>query len=761
MGIVYLCEHEKTRRKVAVKFLHPRYTNDPRANRKFEEEARIVARLKHKNIVTVYDLKKHEGHYYLVMEYLKGPTLSSTLRHSRLSFREVFSIVRQVLEALDHAHGQGIVHHDVKLSNIILQDNGIPVLGDFGLSSIQSRYHHPLHRHKLFGTPHYIAPEKITGTRSPEREHQADLFSAGVLFYRLLTHRFPFEGDERKTLFDNICSVEPLPPVEIDPDIPLPVNAIVMKLLEKDPRRRYGSAREALADLENYRMNRTVSAMGDTLSYRMLMHAWRSRAKILLIVFLSLLLCVMGFFIHRQFTRRKTEWSRDRNLGPRFDTFEIEKNWKAFDPRRLEPLPSSRVTGAFDLDKGTLVCTPEKSFLLQYARNGALGDFRFALRVVSSSPGRDRGSFGIFYGALSAKDEKPSGLFFALEDGGISVRYPRFFSPKLAERKIRGPVGEATLELEKHFPDLVFKVNGKKRFRADLFFFPLNPAFTRLGFFSSGSARIVSGPSLFLRETPLSASPLYLPLRLLSRGETKSAGGELQRLTAVEQPALKAEAAYYLGMTLFASGEMKKGLGILGAHLDRIADPRHAARVRLLLNEKKYTEGTIGFDRVLPPELDREESERELLLLYRKRFLENAGKIPLERKERMLRDLLTLKTLPHAHFFPLALDIARARLDRDAEGALSFVRENDAVFRTKIDEYRASLIGLLFDIAEELRRDSKFEKAAAVYRTILERADKNDSDSRFAAWYALSDSYRALGKLERAKACLEKAVTQR
>jgi tRNA A-37 threonylcarbamoyl transferase component Bud32 len=248
MATVYKGHHTKLDRAVAVKIMHPNLLTDPSFKQRFDREARIIARLDHPNIVPVYDFNEHEGQPYIVMKQIDGLTLKQMLRTREPSMREVVRILRAVADALDYAHEQGVLHRDIKPSNIIIDASGTPYLTDFGLARLAQSGESTVSSDTVLGTPYYISPEQAQGLKDIGPE--ADVYSLGVVLYELLAGRVPFQSDTPySTIHDHIYKTPP-PLREYNPDVLPGVEAVVLRALEKDPRRRYASAGALVDALE-------------------------------------------------------------------------------------------------------------------------------------------------------------------------------------------------------------------------------------------------------------------------------------------------------------------------------------------------------------------------------------------------------------------------------------------------------------------------------------------------------------------------------
>jgi serine/threonine protein kinase len=238
MGVVYKAHDTVLDRPVAIKVLAPHLTWDQEFVKRFLHEARAAARLKHPNIVTIYDVGRAQGHHFIAMEYLEGDALDEIIRRrGLLSPPRVARLVRQVADALDYAHGQGLIHRDVKPGNVIVSPQDHATLTDFGIAkSLEGT--RLTQSGVMVGTPSYMSPEQV---KQQSIGPATDVYALGVVAYEMLGARPPFEGDTPHVLHAHVYE-EPPPLAGVNPKVSPAVGTVVHKALAKEAGKRYGSA---------------------------------------------------------------------------------------------------------------------------------------------------------------------------------------------------------------------------------------------------------------------------------------------------------------------------------------------------------------------------------------------------------------------------------------------------------------------------------------------------------------------------------------
>jgi eukaryotic-like serine/threonine-protein kinase len=240
MATVFKAYHAALDRYIALKVLHPAFKTDPNFLERFEREARFISGLEHPNIVPFYDSSEYEGYPYLVMKYIEGETLKARLKKGPLKDTDILAIARSVGAALTYAHKKGILHRDVKPSNVLLSTDGEVYLADFGLARLVATSDSTLSAELLIGTPQYISPEQASGVE--DLDARTDVYSFGVMLYQLTVGRVPFDAElPYAIVLDHIYKPLPLPR-EIKPSLSKEMESVLVKALAKDRDERYPDA---------------------------------------------------------------------------------------------------------------------------------------------------------------------------------------------------------------------------------------------------------------------------------------------------------------------------------------------------------------------------------------------------------------------------------------------------------------------------------------------------------------------------------------
>lgn len=255
MAVVYKAHDLLENRFVAVKILKNEYLQSDDFKRRFRNESKAIALLSHPNVVKILDVNFSDNIQYIAMEYIDGITLKEYIeQQGSVKWKEAVHFTVQILRALQHAHDNGIVHRDVKPQNVMLLQDGTIKVMDFGIARF-ARESGKTMTDKAIGSVHYISPEQAKGDNTDEK---TDIYAVGVILYEMLTGKVPFDGDTPISIALKQMQIDPPIPSSINPDIPIGLEEIILRAMQKDPLLRYQTAAEMLRDIDEFKRNPSV-----------------------------------------------------------------------------------------------------------------------------------------------------------------------------------------------------------------------------------------------------------------------------------------------------------------------------------------------------------------------------------------------------------------------------------------------------------------------------------------------------------------------
>ncbi len=258
MGIVYLARQTELNRLVAIKMINKNIHTSPEYLQRFAIEAKAAGKLNHPHIVEIYDVGRVGNFPYLAFEYMDGGTLLEKIREKPLEPIDAASLLVPVAQAVHYAHNKSVIHRDLKPSNILLTVDGVPKVSDFGLAKDLESEHQPSISGDIIGTPNYMAPEQAM--QEDQIGHAVDIYALGAILYCALTGRPPFVGTKQSDVLIQVVSKDPVSPRTLQPTIPIDLETICLKCLQRDPKARYETAQDLANDLSLFLNGEPIKA---------------------------------------------------------------------------------------------------------------------------------------------------------------------------------------------------------------------------------------------------------------------------------------------------------------------------------------------------------------------------------------------------------------------------------------------------------------------------------------------------------------------
>ncbi len=308
MGVVYKAEDTKLKRTVALKFLSPELIRNSEAKERFILEAQAASALDHTNICTVHEIDESDGQMFIAMAYVDGQSLREKIIQGALELEEILDIATQITTGLHEAHEKGIVHRDIKSSNIMVTPKGQAIIMDFGIAKLsgETKLTQP---GTTMGTVAYMSPEQARGE---DVDHRSDIWSLGIVMYEMLSGQLPFVGDKEASILYSVVHEEAKPLKAFMPDVSQKLQQIINRTLKKKPEDRYSSASEFLKDLKNYRDSLRTEEMG-AFSFRSFLRLIRRPIVAIPGIVIIVAIAIVAVWLFNQKT--KIRWAESQAIS--------------------------------------------------------------------------------------------------------------------------------------------------------------------------------------------------------------------------------------------------------------------------------------------------------------------------------------------------------------------------------------------------------------------------------------------------------------
>lgn len=428
MGMVYLAHQPKLNRDVALKILlGSEYASEEQIMR-FEREAQTVARLKHPNIVPIFDIGVYKEKNFFTMEYIEGSPLNEVIRSGKLLFREALEIAKQVGRGLQAAHEAGIIHRDIKPANILLDKDGKAMITDFGLAKWIDSNTRFTRTGVAIGTPSYMSPEQAYG--AADIDPLTDVYSLGAVLYEMVTFKPPFTGNTHMEIIISVLNKKPAPPRRLNPRINRDIEIIIQKSMEKEPSLRYRNARAMADDLQRFIDGEAITARPTSIIIKGIKKVRKHKTFAAVVGSLITVLVVIllwSLFLWKEKVRlEKRQKVRDRELKiaqKQFETMGEEKvinrfidkfNADTLDKKKWDPRNHGK---HWKIESGLLVGVPAgKNASFLWCRNTVQSNMNLTteLEVSGKNPG-----VRLFFG--NDRGRKLNGYSVSLSKKGITL----------------------------------------------------------------------------------------------------------------------------------------------------------------------------------------------------------------------------------------------------------------------------------------------------------------------------------------------------
>ena len=521
MAVVYKAYQEDLEREVALKVLPANVTINTNFVERFLAEAHSIAKLQHQNIVTIYETSVEENIYFLAMEYISGKNLFYYLNQEKPKLVDVLEIVRKLADALDYAHGQMILHRDLKLNNVIMKDNKEPVLIDFGLAKVIGGKSDNLTKTgEIIGSPAYMAPERIFGKGLDAR---SDVCSLGIMLYEMLTFKNPYL-DPRSMVqtTKNVVEANPIQPRNLVPWLPIEVESITLKAMRGDPDERYQGMKQFSEDIQRYQRGEPILAKPPSLWSKI--RQFFKKHWAILVIFLIVLMfsALIVWIVNVQSEKSRSRWQIV--FSETFNDEESIEKWFAYTGDEGSDIR----TGEWKVvDSALYIESSGHSYLR--LETPFTTDIKVEFDITSGAKGLFNTGFFI------CGNTPDNGYCFHIHhetDWLNAVTYPEsevlFYNYKQVEFPYDSRY-HVTIEKKDHI--ITFQLNEVIIAKINDFFpLALGKEYQRIGFFVNGGKVIFDNLKVYRQGVPRLARPTIIADRFWEQGDFEAALNEYKEV---------------------------------------------------------------------------------------------------------------------------------------------------------------------------------------------------------------------------------------
>jgi tRNA A-37 threonylcarbamoyl transferase component Bud32 len=436
MGIVYKAQDPQLRRTVALKMMRAGVLATQQENIRFRREAEAAAQLDHPNIIPVYEIDQHEGCLYFTMPFAWGGSLADDKTRFLADHRAAVALVEQVARAVHHAHRRGILHRDLKPANILLDEQGVPWVSDFGLAKLCDASLELTYTGQVMGTPSYMAPEQASG-QTKQVSAQTDVWALGVILYELLTGQRPFQGKTRDEQLRQIRTTDPPRPCAVSCSLDRLLETVILKCLEKEPSQRYPSAEALADDLARWLRGEPIVARPPSWPVRIWRAPRRYHSLALRLGFLLALMALLAFAGKEWSGRKFQQAMDDLTQRAKKEKVELIRESGAPDLWRWQPHRTD-ARAMLGLDQIFRVYAQEQPAMVELL-SAAPRRFRLRAEVQHCS---GRGVVGFYFG----HGAHPT------EEGAVHCFFRVAFNDRVPQPKPPGEIGPAMNEVRLTLP---------------------------------------------------------------------------------------------------------------------------------------------------------------------------------------------------------------------------------------------------------------------------------------------------------------------